>query len=184
MFAIGDTLYVGQKVGVLNGFHASLPLRSSPGCANPPNPSRASKAFRKGLVVNDAINMREEGAVQVLYGPPIFQPSGTRFLAAVGQLQLEVGNKPRLQNDTAWKPAPNRLGFSLGSLGNGGWEALEGGRSSCSTANVRDAWGRRCCCQEQAGNLNQFNERTTRTRPQSVGSGGFRAECPSRSSRL
>lgn len=146
MFAIGDTLYVGPRVE-FEGIPCFSPeifawLRN-------PNPS-AFKSFRKG--VNE---LREEGAVQVLYDtdPSKRDP----ILAAVGQLQLEVVQY-RLENEYGVKTRLEPLEFSVARWVIGGWPALEkvGRVFNCRT--VRDCWDRPVLLFRNDWNLNQLQE--------------------------
>jgi len=146
MFAIGDTLYVGSKVE-----YEGIP------CFSPeifswlrnPNPS-AFKSFRKG--VNE---LREEGAVQVLYDTD--QSKRDPILAAVGQLQLEVVQY-RLEHEYGVQTRIEPLGFSVARWVSGGWPALEtvGRIFNCKT--VRDAWDRPVLLFKNDWNLNQLAE--------------------------
>ncbi|MFM7312655.1 MAG: peptide chain release factor 3 [Cyanobium sp.] len=146
MFAIGDTLYVGTKVE-FEGIPCFSPeifawLRN-------PNPS-AFKSFRKG--VNE---LREEGAVQVLYDTdPIKRDP---ILAAVGQLQLEVVQY-RLENEYGVRTRLEPMEFSVARWVSGGWPALErvGRVFNCRT--VRDCWDRPVLLFRNDWNLNQLLE--------------------------
>jgi peptide chain release factor 3 len=146
MFAIGDTLYVGPRVEY-EGIPCFTPeifawLRN-------PNPS-AFKSFRKG--VNE---LREEGAVQVLYDtdPSRRDP----ILAAVGQLQLEVVQY-RLENEYGVKTRLEPMEFSVARWVSGGWPALErvGRIFNCRT--VRDCWDRPVLLFRNDWNLRQLQE--------------------------
>jgi len=146
MFAIGDTLYVGPKVEY-EGIPCFTPelfawLRN-------PNPS-AFKSFRKG--VNE---LREEGAVQVLYDTDLSKRDP--ILAAVGQLQLEVVQY-RLENEYGVKTRLEPLEFSVARWVSGGWPALEsvGRLFNCKT--VRDAWDRPVLLFRNSWNLQQLGE--------------------------
>jgi peptide chain release factor 3 len=146
MFAIGDTLYVGPKVEY-EGIPCFTPelfawLRN-------PNPS-AFKSFRKG--VNE---LREEGAVQVLYDTDLSKRDP--ILAAVGQLQLEVVQY-RLENEYGVKTRLEPLEFSVARWVLGGWSALEsvGRLFNCKT--VRDAWDRPVLLFRNSWNLQQLHE--------------------------
>ena len=145
MFAIGDTLYVGQKVE-----YEGIPCFSPEIFAwlRNPNPS-AFKAFRKG--VNE---LREEGAVQVLYDTDASKRDP--ILAAVGQLQLEVVQY-RLEHEYGVPTRLEPLGFSVARWVSGGWDALEavGRLFNCKT--VRDAWDRPVLLFKNDWNLNQLN---------------------------
>jgi len=146
MFAIGDTLYLGSRVE-----YEGIPCFSPEIFAwlRNPNPS-AFKSFRKG--VNE---LREEGAVQVLYDtdPSKRDP----ILAAVGQLQLEVVQY-RLENEYGVKTRLEPMEFSLARWVSGGWPALErvGRLFNCRT--VRDCWDRPVLLFRNDWNLNQLLE--------------------------
>ncbi|MEA5390692.1 peptide chain release factor 3 [Cyanobium gracile UHCC 0139] len=146
MFAIGDTLYTGARVE-----YEGIPCFSPEIFAwlRNPNPS-AFKSFRKG--VNE---LREEGAVQVLYDtdPSKRDP----ILAAVGQLQLEVVQY-RLENEYGVTSRLEPLEFSLARWVSGGWPALErvGRLFNCKT--VRDAWDRPVLLFRNDWNLHQLQE--------------------------
>jgi peptide chain release factor 3 len=146
MFAIGDTLYVGPKVE-----YEGIPCFSPEIFAwlRNPNPS-AFKNFRKG--VNE---LREEGAVQVLYDtdPSRRDP----ILAAVGQLQLEVVQY-RLENEYGVQTRLEPMEFTVARWVSGGWPALEkvGRIFNCRT--VRDAWDRPVLLFRNDWNLNQLQE--------------------------
>ncbi|MEA5399412.1 peptide chain release factor 3 [Synechococcus sp. BA-124 BA4] len=146
MFAIGDTLYTGARVE-----YEGIPCFSPEIFAwlRNPNPS-AFKSFRKG--VNE---LREEGAVQVLYDtdPSKRDP----ILAAVGQLQLEVVQY-RLENEYGVTSRLEPLEFSVARWVSGGWPALErvGRLFNCKT--VRDAWDRPVLLFRNDWNLHQLQE--------------------------
>ena len=146
MFAIGDTLYVGPKVE-----YEGIPCFSPEIFAwlRNPNPS-AFKNFRKG--VNE---LREEGAVQVLYDTDASKRDP--ILAAVGQLQLEVVQY-RLENEYGVQSRIEPLGFSVARWVNGGWPALEavGRLFNCKT--VRDCWDRPVLLFRNEWNLRQLEE--------------------------
>ncbi len=146
MFAIGDTLYAGSRVE-----YEGIPCFSPEIFAwlRNPNPS-AFKSFRKG--VNE---LREEGAVQVLYDtdPSKRDP----ILAAVGQLQLEVVQY-RLENEYGVQTRLEPLEFTVARWVPGGWQALEplGRLFNCKT--VRDAWDRPVLLFRNDWNLRQLEE--------------------------
>jgi peptide chain release factor 3 len=146
MFAIGDTLYAGTKVE-----YEGIPCFSPEIFAwlRNPNPS-AFKSFRKG--VNE---LREEGAVQVLYDTDASKRDP--ILAAVGQLQLEVVQY-RLENEYGVTTRLEPLDFTVARWVNGGWSALErvGRIFNCKT--VRDAWDRPVLLFRNAWNLQQLLE--------------------------
>jgi peptide chain release factor 3 len=146
MFAIGDTLYVGPKVE-FEGIPCFTPelfawLRN-------PNPS-AFKSFRKG--VNE---LREEGAVQVLYDTDLSKRDP--ILAAVGQLQLEVVQY-RLENEYGVKTRLEPLDFTVARWVSGGWPALEAVGRVFNCKTVRDAWDRPVLLFRNSWNLQQLLE--------------------------
>ncbi len=130
VFAIGDTIYNGQRLE-----YEGIPCFSPELFAylKNPNPSKF-KQFRKG--VNE---LREEGAVQIMYSAD--EAKRDPILAAVGQLQFEVVQF-RLQNeygvDTHLEPLP----FSVARWVGGGWEALQKVGRLFNTVTVKDSWGR------------------------------------------
>jgi len=146
MFAIGDTLYLGPRVE-----YEGIPCFSPEIFAwlRNPNPS-AFKSFRKG--VNE---LREEGAVQVLYDTDASKRDP--ILAAVGQLQLEVVQY-RLENEYGVQTRLEPMEFSVARWVSGGWPALEqvGRIFNCKT--VRDPWNRPVLLFRNAWNLNQLVE--------------------------
>ena len=146
MFAIGDTLYVGNKVE-LEGIPSFSPEIFS--WLRNPNPS-AFKNFRKG--VNE---LREEGAVQILYD--IDESKRDPILAAVGQLQLEVVQH-RLEHEYGVETRLEPLGYQVARWVTGGWPELEklGRIFNCKT--VRDAWDRPVLLFKNEWNLNQLNQ--------------------------
>ena len=146
MFAIGDTLYVGNKVE-FEGIPSFSPEIFS--WLRNPNPS-AFKNFRKG--VNE---LREEGAVQILYD--IDESKRDPILAAVGQLQLEVVQH-RLEHEYGVETRLEPLGYQVARWVTGGWPELDklGRIFNCKT--VRDAWDRPVLLFKNEWNLNQLNQ--------------------------
>ncbi len=146
MFSIGDTLYTGRHIE-----YEGIP------CFSPeifswlrnPNPSNF-KNFRKGIN-----QLREEGAVQVLYD--VDQSKRDPILAAVGQLQLEVVQH-RLENEYGVETRLEDLGFQVARWIDGGWTALEkiGRIFNCKT--VKDSWSRPVLLFKNEWNLNQLVE--------------------------
>jgi peptide chain release factor 3 len=146
MFAIGDTLYLGPKVE-FEGIPCFSPeifawLRN-------PNPS-AFKSFRKG--VNE---LREEGAVQVLYDTDASKRDP--ILAAVGQLQLEVVQY-RLENEYGVKTRLEPMEFNVARWVSGGWSALEAVGRIFNCRTVRDPWDRPVLLFRNDWNLRQLQE--------------------------
>ena len=145
VFAIGDTLYQGQKVEY-EGIPCFSPEIFS--WLHNPNPS-AFKGFRKGVNA-----LREEGAVQILYDT---DPSKRNpILAAVGRLQLEVVQH-RMEHDYGVPTRLELLGFSTARWVTGGWPALEalGRLFNCKT--VRDSWNRPVLLFKNSWNLQQLH---------------------------
>jgi len=146
MFAIGDTLYLGPKVE-----YEGIPCFSPEIFAwlRNPNPS-AFKSFRKG--VNE---LREEGAVQVLYDTDASKRDP--ILAAVGQLQLEVVQY-RLENEYGVKTRLEPMEFSVARWLSGGWPALEAVGRIFNCRTVRDPWDRPVLLFRNDWNLRQLQE--------------------------
>ncbi|MEB3182873.1 MAG: peptide chain release factor 3 [Cyanobacteriota bacterium] len=146
MFAIGDTLYLGPKVE-----YEGIPCFSPEIFAwlRNPNPS-AFKSFRKG--VNE---LREEGAVQVLYDTDASRRDP--ILAAVGQLQLEVVQY-RLENEYGVKTRLEPMEFSVARWVSGGWPALEAVGRIFNCRTVRDPWDRPVLLFRNDWNLRQLQE--------------------------
>lgn len=146
MFAIGDTLYLGPRVE-----YEGIPCFSPEIFAwlRNPNPS-AFKSFRKG--VNE---LREEGAVQVLYDTDASKRDP--ILAAVGQLQLEVVQY-RLENEYGVKTRLEPMEFTVARWVSGGWPALEAVGRIFNCKTVRDPWDRPVLLFRNDWNLNQLGE--------------------------
>ena len=146
MFAIGDTLYLGPRVE-----YEGIPCFSPEIFAwlRNPNPS-AFKSFRKG--VNE---LREEGAVQVLYDTDASKRDP--ILAAVGQLQLEVVQY-RLENEYGVKTRLEPMEFNVARWVSGGWPALEAVGRIFNCKTVRDPWDRPVLLFRNDWNLNQLRE--------------------------
>ena len=130
VFAIGDTIYQGQKLE-----YEGIPCFSPELFAylRNPNPSRF-KQFHKGVT-----ELREEGAVQIMFSAD--ESKRDPILAAVGQLQFEVVQF-RLQNEYNVETRLEPLPYSVARWVEGGWEALEKAGRLFNTTNVKDSWGR------------------------------------------
>lgn len=130
VFAIGDTIYSGQKLE-----YEGIPCFSPELFAylRNPNPSKF-KQFRKG--VNE---LREEGAVQIMYS--VDEAKRDPIVAAVGQLQFEVVQF-RLQNEYGVETLLEHLPYSVARWVGGGWDALQKVGRLFNTATVKDSWGR------------------------------------------
>lgn len=130
VFAIGDTIYNGQKLE-----YEGIPCFSPELFAylRNPNPSKF-KQFRKGVS-----ELREEGAIQIMYS--VDDAKRDPILAAVGQLQFEVVQF-RLQQEYGVETLLDVLPYSLARWVHGGWEALEKVGRLFNTVTVKDSWGR------------------------------------------
>lgn len=130
MFAIGDTIYTGQKLE-----YEGIPCFSPEIFAilRNPNPSKF-KQFNKGVS-----ELREEGAVQIVYSED--ESKRDPILAAVGQLQFEVVQY-RLQNEYGVETHLELLPYTVARWVTGGWEALRQVGRLFNTVTVKDSWGR------------------------------------------
>ena len=144
VFAIGDTIYNGQKLE-----YAGIPCFSPEIFAylKNPNPSKF-KQFQKGVT-----ELREEGAIQVMYSADEFRRDP--ILAAVGQLQFEVVQF-RLRNEYGVETTIEPLPYSLARWVEGGWEALEKAGRLFNTITVKDNWGRPVLLFKNQWNLQQI----------------------------
>ncbi|MEO0948330.1 MAG: peptide chain release factor 3 [Cyanobacteria bacterium J06641_5] len=130
MFAIGDTLYCGQRLE-----YEGIPCFSPEIFAylRNPNPSKF-KQFQKGVT-----ELREEGAVQIMYSAD--ESKRDPILAAVGQLQLEVAQY-HMESEYNVETRLESLGFTVARWVGGGWDALERVGRLFNTMTVKDAWDR------------------------------------------
>ena len=130
VFAIGDTIYSGQKLE-----YEGIPCFSPELFATlrNPNPSKF-KQFQKGVS-----ELREEGAVQIMYSAD--EAKRDPILAAVGQLQFEVVQF-RLQNEYGVETLLELLPYTVARWIIGGWEALQRVGRLFNTVTVKDSWGR------------------------------------------
>ncbi|MBD1940654.1 peptide chain release factor 3 [Microcoleus sp. FACHB-68] len=143
VFAIGDTIYTGQKLE-----YEGIPCFSPELFAylKNPNPSKF-KQFRKGVA-----ELREEGAVQIMYSAD--EAKRDPILAAVGQLQFEVVQF-RMQNEYGVETLLEMLPFSVARWATGGWEALQKVGRLFNTVTVKDSWGRPVLLFKNEWNLHQ-----------------------------
>ena len=146
MFAIGDTIYCGEKLE-FDGIPCFSPeifsyLRNV-------NPSKF-KQFRKGVA-----ELREEGAVQIMYS--VDEAKRDPILAAVGQLQFEVVQF-RLLNEYGVETRLDPLGFSVARWVVGGWDALEKAGRLFNTATVKDSWDRPVLLFKNEWNVGQVQD--------------------------
>lgn len=126
VFAIGDTIYLGQKLEY-EGIPSFSPelfcyLKN-------PNPSKF-KQFQKGIT-----QLQEEGAIQIMYSVDEFVREP--ILAAVGKLQFEVVQFRMLSEynvETNLEPLP----YSVARWVVDGWEALEKVGRIFNTMTVKD----------------------------------------------
>jgi peptide chain release factor 3 len=130
VFAIGDTIYLGQKLEY-DGIPCFSPelfafLRN-------PNPSKF-KQFRKGVS-----QLQEEGAVQIMYSAD--EAKRDPILAAVGQLQMEVVQF-RLQMEYGVETQLDWLPYQVARWVDGGWDALQKVGRIFNTLTVKDSWNR------------------------------------------
>ncbi len=144
VFAIGDTIYNGQKLE-----YEGIPCFSPEIFAyiKNPNPSKF-KQFQKGIT-----ELREEGAIQIMYSVDDFKRDP--ILAAVGQLQFEVVQF-RLRNEYNVETSLENLSFSLARWVAGGWEAVEKAGRIFNTMTVKDNWGRPVLLIRNEWNLGQI----------------------------
>ncbi|MBW4573863.1 MAG: peptide chain release factor 3 [Aphanothece sp. CMT-3BRIN-NPC111] len=146
VFAIGDTIYTGQKLE-----YEGIPCFSPELFAylRNPNPSKF-KQFHKGVT-----ELREEGAVQIMYSAD--ESKRDPILAAVGQLQFEVVQF-RLQNEYGVETRFEPLPYSVARWVIHGWEALEKVGRLFNTVTVKDNWGRPVLLFKNEWNLHQVQE--------------------------
>lgn len=145
VFAIGDTIYNGQKLEY-EGIPCFSPEMFS--YIKNPNPSKF-KQFQKGIK-----ELREEGAIQIMYSTDDFKRDP--ILAAVGQLQFEVVQFRMLSEygvETSLEPLP----YSLARWVKGGWDALEKAGRIFNTITVKDNWGRPVLLFKNEWGLQQVN---------------------------
>jgi peptide chain release factor 3 len=154
-FAIGDTIYNGQRLE-----YEGIPMFSPELFAflKNPNPSKF-KQFRKGVS-----ELREEGAVQIMYSAD--EAKRDPILAAVGQLQFEVVQF-RLLNEYGVETLLDPLPYSVARWVEAGWEALQKAGRLFNTVTVKDSWGRPVLlfknewnCQQVEGDHPELNLKT------------------------
>lgn len=130
VFAIGDTIYTGQKLEYEGIPYFSPELFAT---LRNPNPSKF-KQFQKGVS-----ELREEGAVQIMYSTD--EAKREPILAAVGQLQFEVVQF-RLQNEYGVETILDLLPYTVARWVDGGWDALNKVGRLFNTITVKDSMGR------------------------------------------
>lgn len=146
VFAIGDTIYTGQKIE-----YEGIPSFSPELFAiiRNPNPSKF-KQFSKGVS-----ELREEGAVQIMYS--VDESKRDPILAAVGQLQFEVVQF-RLQNEYGVETQIELLPYTVARWVAGGWEALQEVGRLFNTVTVKDNLGRPVLLFRNEWNCQQVQE--------------------------
>ncbi len=144
VFAIGDTIYNGQKLE-----YEGIPCFSPELFAylRNPNPSKF-KQFQKGVS-----ELREEGAVQIMYSAD--EAKRDPILAAVGQLQFEVVQF-RLQNEYGVETRLELLPYTVARWVEGGWEVLTRVGRIFNAMTVKDSWGRPVLLFKNVWNLQQL----------------------------
>ncbi len=142
-FAIGDTIYVGQKLE-----YEGIPSFSPELFAylKNPNPSKF-KQFQKGVA-----ELREEGAVQIMYSAD--DSRRDPILAAVGQLQFEVVQF-RMRNEYGVETLLDPLPYSVARWVEGGWEVLQKVGRLFNTVTVKDSYDRPVLLFRNEWNVNQ-----------------------------
>ncbi|ELR99557.1 peptide chain release factor 3 [Gloeocapsa sp. PCC 73106] len=143
VFAIGDTIYQGQKLE-----YEGIPCFSPELFAylKNPNPSKF-KSFQKGVK-----ELQEEGAIQIMYSADDFKKDP--ILAAVGQLQFEVVQF-RLLNEYGVETTLEPLLYNLARWVGNGWQGLEKTGKIFNTMTVKDNWGRPVILFKNQWNLQQ-----------------------------
>ena len=130
VFAIGDTIYTGQKLEYEGIPYFSPELFAT---LRNPNPSKF-KQFQKGIS-----ELREEGAVQIMHS--VDEAKRDPILAAVGQLQFEVVQF-RLQNEYGVETILELLPYNVARWVDGGWEVLDKVGRLFNSTTVKDNMGR------------------------------------------
>ena len=130
-FAIGDTIYTGEKL-----VYPPIPSFTPELFARLRNPNTSlAKKFQKGIG-----QLEEEGAVQILhrrYGGGSQEP----VLAAVGELQFEVAQF-RLTAEYGVETRLERLSYTAARWVVAGWDVLLSGETLYETDIYQDRWER------------------------------------------
>ncbi|GAB4226594.1 MAG: peptide chain release factor 3 [Stanieria sp.] len=142
-FAIGDTVYTGQKIA-----YPTIPSFSPELFAylKYTDPSQY-KNFNKGVA-----ELQEEGAVQILYSTD--ESKREPILAAVGQLQFEVVQY-RLQQEYGVNTCLELLPFKIARWVEGDWAALQKAGRLFNNFIVQDIWQRPVLLFKNQWNLEQ-----------------------------
>lgn len=143
-FAIGDTVYIGEKL-----IYPSIPSFSPELFAYLKNADPTKyKNFNKGVT-----ELQEEGAVQILHSTD--ESKRNPILAAVGQLQFEVVQF-RLVNEYGVETYLEALPYSVARWVTGGWTVLEKVGRLFNTFVVKDRWERPVLLFKNQWNLDQI----------------------------
>jgi peptide chain release factor 3 len=126
-FAIGDTIYTGQKI-----VYPQIPTFSPELFARLRNPNTSlAKKFQKGIA-----QLEEEGAVQILH-PQKGGASQEPVVAAVGELQFEVAQY-RLKNEYGVETRLESIPYMAARWVNAGWDVLLNGEPLYETDIYQD----------------------------------------------
>jgi peptide chain release factor 3 len=143
-FAIGDTVYIGEKL-----IYPSIPSFSPELFAYLKNADPTKyKNFNKGVS-----ELQEEGAVQILHSTD--ESNRNPILAAVGQLQFEVVQF-RLINEYGVETYLETLPYSVARWVSGGWAVMEQVGRLFNTFVVKDRWERPVLLFKNQWNLDQI----------------------------
>ena len=146
VFAIGDTIYTGQKL-----VYPGIPSFSPEIFANLRNPNPAQgKKFQKGVA-----QLEEEGAVQILR--PVDAATQEPILAAVGELQFEVAQF-RLNTEYGVETRLEPLPFTAARWVADGWDALQATGRLFDVTTVQDRWQRPVLLFRSAWHLRNVEE--------------------------
>ena len=157
-FAIGDTIYTGQKL-----IYPPIPSFSPELFARLRNPNTSlAKKFQKGIA-----QLEEEGAIQILH-PQKGGASQEPILAAVGELQFEVAQY-RLKTEYGVETRLEPLSYTSARWVNAGWDALLKGEDLYETAIFQDRWQRPVLLFKSKWHLERVEERRSELKLSSVG---------------
>jgi peptide chain release factor 3 len=157
-FAIGDTIYTGQKI-----IYPPIPSFSPELFARLRNPnSSLAKKFQKGVA-----QLAEEGAVQIL-SPFRGGSSQEPVLAAVGELQFEVAQY-RLRTEYGVETRLETLSYMAARWVGAGWDALLKGEDLYETDIYQDQWERPVLLFRSKWHLERIEKERTDLKLSSVG---------------
>lgn len=158
-FAIGDTLYTGQKL-----IYPPIPSFSPELFARLRNPNTSlAKKFQKGVA-----QLEEEGAVQILH-PQKGGASQEPILAAVGELQFEVAQY-RLKTEYGVETRLETLPYMSARWVGAGWNAINEGEELYQIDIFQDRWERPVLLFRSKWHLERVEERRADLNLSSVGS--------------